>query len=192
MSIKPEAPILQFSDQQGWSKWLEENHAHSAGVWLKYAKKGSGIKTVVYAEALEEALCYGWIDGQVARLDQSFYLQRFTPRRPRSKWSQINRGHAERLIAQKRMKPAGLAQVKAAKQDGRWEAAYEPQSRATVPDDLQQALDQNPSAKAFFETLRGSNRYAILFRIQDAKRPETRARRIAQYVEMLAEHRTLH
>jgi uncharacterized protein YdeI (YjbR/CyaY-like superfamily) len=192
MSAKPELPVLEFDTQKGWSVWLELNHAEAQGVWLKFAKKASGISTITYAEALEEALCYGWIDGQAAGHDELFYLQRFTPRRPRSKWSLINREKAERLIAEGRMKPAGLQQVDDARADGRWEAAYPPPSAATVPDDLQNALDQNPEARAFFETLTSQNRYAILYRIRDAKRRETRARRIAEYVAMLAEGRTLH
>ncbi len=185
-------PILQFPTQEAWALWLDQNHTRNEGVWLKFAKKASPFTTVGFSEALEEALCYGWIDGQVARHDEHFFLHRFTPRRPRSNWSQINRENVERLIAAKRMRPTGLEQVKAAKEDGRWDAAYAPQSKATVPDDLQQALEENPKAKAFFETLRGANRYAILYRVREAKRPETRAKRIAQYVGMLAEHRTLH
>jgi uncharacterized protein YdeI (YjbR/CyaY-like superfamily) len=192
MTGKSELPIVEFSSHLEWAEWLEQNHGQASGVWLKFAKKGSDATTVTYAEAVEEALCYGWIDGQAARHDERYYLQRFTPRRSRSRWSQINCRRAERLIAQKRMKPAGLAQVKAAKDDGRWEAAYAPPSAAEVPEDLQQALDQNPDAKAFFKTLNRANRYAILYRVQDAKRPETRERRIAQFVAMLAEHRTLH
>jgi uncharacterized protein YdeI (YjbR/CyaY-like superfamily) len=192
MTSKPELPVLEFSSQQQWADWLEQNHAQAQGVWVKFAKKGSGARTVTYAEAVEEALCYGWIDGQAARHDDSYYLQRFTPRRARSRWSQINCGRAERLIAQKRMKAAGLAQVEAARDDGRWEAAYAPPSAATTPEDLQRALDENREAKAFFETLNAANRYAIIYRLNDAKRPETRARRLAEYVAMLAEHRTLH
>ena len=189
---KPEPPILQFADQAAWAKWLKQNHADSQGVRLKLAKKGSGVTTVTYGEALEEALCYGWIDGQVGRYDETFYLQRFTPRTKRSKWSANNREKVKRLIAEGRMKPAGLEAVESAQADGRWDAAYPRQSEAVVPDDLQQALDQNPKAKAFFETLTSQNRYAILFRLHDAKRPQTRAKRIADYVAMLAEHRTFH
>jgi uncharacterized protein YdeI (YjbR/CyaY-like superfamily) len=192
MAIKADLPVLELDSQAAWSAWLEKNHADSQGVWLKFAKKGSGVATVTYAEAVEEALCYGWIDGQAAGHDETFYLQRFTPRRRRSKWSLINRNKAERLIAEGRMKPAGLAQVEAAKGDGRWDAAYPSPSAATVPDDLQAALDQNPKAKAFFEALTGQNRYAVLYRIRDAKRPETRAKRIAEYVAMLAQGRTFH
>lgn len=192
MSTKADLPILQFDDQVAWAGWLEHNHAETSGVWLKLAKRGSAVKTVTYGEALEEALCYGWIDGQVSRHDESFYLQRFTPRRPRSKWSANNRDKVERLIAEGRMRPAGLEAIEAAKSDGRWDAAYPAQSNATIPDDLQKALDDNPDAKAFFETLTGQNRYAFLFRLHGVKRPETRAKRIATYMAMLSEHRTFH
>ena len=192
MTTKSELPIVEFRTQLEWARWLELNHAQASGAWLKLAKKGSGATTVTYDEAVEEALCYGWIDGQVARHDERYYRQRFTPRRPRSRWSQTNCGRAERLIAEERMKPAGLAQVEAARADGRWEAAYPPPSSAKVPEDLQRALDENPKAKAFFETLNGANRYAIVYRVHDAKRPETRARRIDEFVAMLAQHRTLH
>jgi uncharacterized protein YdeI (YjbR/CyaY-like superfamily) len=192
VAAKPELPILQFKDQTAWAEWLERNHADSDGVRLKLAKKDSGVTTVTYGEAVEEGLCYGWIDGQVSRYDEAFYLQRFTPRRSRSKWSANNCEKVERLIAEGRMKPAGLGAVESAKADGRWDAAYPPQTAATVPDDLQRALDQNPTAEAFFETLTSANRYAILFRVHDAKRPATRAKRIADCVAMLAEHRTFH
>jgi len=186
MESKQGLPIVQLASAQEWEAWLEEQHETAKGLWLKIAKKAAGIETVSYPEALEVALCYGWIDGQKGSYDKRFWLQRFTPRGPRSKWSQINRDKVEELIAQGRMKPAGLATVEQARADGRWDAAYEPQSRATVPDDLQHALDENPQAKAFFETLNGVNRYAILYRIRDAKRPETRARNIEKFVAMLA------
>jgi len=192
MPTAPELPTLLCEDESAWEAWLENNHANSDGVWLKFAKKGSPTPSVTHAQALEHALRYGWIDGQVKSFDAHFFLQRFTPRREQSRWSQINRQSAERLIEQERMRPAGQAQVDAARADGRWDRAYPPQSQATVPEDLQRALDANPEAKAFFETLRGANRYAILYRINDAKRPQTRARRIAQYVQMCAERRTLH
>jgi uncharacterized protein YdeI (YjbR/CyaY-like superfamily) len=189
---KDELPTLQFEDAAAWQRWLREHGESSEGVWLKIAKKASGKRTVSQAGALEVALCFGWIDGQVARFDESFYLQRFTRRGPRSRWSQINRENVKELIAKGRMQPAGVRQVEAAKADGRWEAAYEPQSRATVPEDLQRALDEHPKAKAFFETLRGSNRYAFIYRVNDAKRPETRARRIEKFVAMLAEGKTFY
>src|SRR5947209_7634588 len=159
MSASEELPIVQVADQREWGRWLEQNHATVGAIWLKLAKKGSPTPTVSYAEAIEEALCYGWIDGQVRALDEHFYLQRFTPRRARGKWSQINREKATRLIAEGRMRPSGLAQIEAAKADGRWDAAYPAQSDATVPDDFQRALDQNAEAKRFFETLTGSARY---------------------------------
>ncbi len=187
-----ELPILTFADRAAWVKWLHEQSASSPGLWLKIAKKASGIPTVTHPEALEEALCHGWIDGQRAPHDDSYYRMRFTPRRARSKWSRINRETATRLIEQGRMTPAGLAQVQAAKQDGRWDAAYEPQSSATVPEDFQRALDENPAANEFFQTLSGTRRYSFLYRIADAKRPETRARRITEFVAMLAEGRTHH
>jgi uncharacterized protein YdeI (YjbR/CyaY-like superfamily) len=189
---KSDHPIVELPNQAAWGEWLEANHVDADGVWLKFAKKGTGVTTVTYSEAVEEALCYGWIDGQAAGHDETYYLQRFTPRRRRSKWSRINREKATRLIGARRMKPAGLAQVESAKADGRWDAAYESPSTATVPEDLKAAMDQNPKAKAFFESLSSQNRYAILYRIQDAKRPETRAKRIAQFVQMLSEHKTLH
>jgi uncharacterized protein YdeI (YjbR/CyaY-like superfamily) len=184
-------PIVQLPDPVAWERWLQEYHATVAGVWLKFAKKGTGVRTVVYAEALEAALCFGWIDGQVARYDEIYYLQRFTPRTKRSKWSQINVEHATRLIEAGRMCPAGLAQVQAAQADGRWEQAYEPQSQATVPDDFQAALDAHPGAAAFFTTLTGSTRYAFLYRLHHVKRPENRAKRIADYIERLSAGKTL-
>jgi uncharacterized protein YdeI (YjbR/CyaY-like superfamily) len=192
MSEKQALPVLSFAAVLEWEEWLGEHHDTSGGLWLKIAKKGSGITTISYAEALDGALCFGWIDGQKAAFDERFWLQRFTPRGPRSKWSRINRDRAEQLAQEGRMKPAGLAQVERARADGRWESAYEGQWRATVPEDLQRALDLNPRARAFFETLDNGNRYAILYRVQDAKRPETRARRIAQYIAMLAEQRKIH
>ncbi len=185
-------PVLAFPDQAAWRTWLEGHHETSQGVWLKIAKKSAAEASVSYPEALDEALSLGWIDGQKAALDDGHWLQRFTPRTARSKWSQVNTEKATRLIAAGRMRPAGLAAVEAAKADGRWAAAYEPQSRATVPEDLQRALDENPAAAKFFATLKGPNRYAVLYRIREAKRPETRAARIAKFVEMLAEGRTLH
>ena len=171
--------------------WLEEHGESSEGIWLKFAKKGSGIPSVVYADAVEVALCHGWIDGQARRLDEQHYLQRFTPRRPRSKWSRINREKAERLIAESRMRPAGLREIERAREDGRWDDAYDSPTTATVPDDFQQALDADPGAREFFESLGSTKRYSFLYRIADAKRPETRARRIAEYVELLRDHKTL-
>jgi uncharacterized protein YdeI (YjbR/CyaY-like superfamily) len=185
-------PTLPFPSSAAWELWLEEHHAEAPGVWLKIAKKASGIATVTYEDAVEVALCFGWIDGQMRRFDERFYVQRFTPRRRQSRWSKINCEKAGALIEAGRMRPAGLVQIEAAQADGRWEAAYESASNATVPPDLQAALDANPAAAAFFATLSGANRYAILYRVGDAKRPETRARRIAQFIEMLARGETLH
>lgn len=182
---------MQVPDQEGWRQWLEANHRDAPGAWLKFAKKGSLTPTVTYAEAIEEALCYGWIDGQVRRHDDDFYLQRFTQRRPRSKWSQINREKATRLIAAGRMRPGGRAQVEAAQADGRWEAAYPAQSNATVPADFQRELDRNPQAGAFFATLKGQARYAFLYRLHNVTKPEARAKRIADYIELLSSGRTL-
>jgi uncharacterized protein YdeI (YjbR/CyaY-like superfamily) len=185
-------PILELADAEAWEAWLDRNHADARGAWLKIAKKSSPAKTVTYPEVLDVALCFGWIDGQRAPLDGEFFLQRFTPRGRRSRWSQINRQRAQALSAAGRMRPAGLAQVEAAKTDGRWEAAYAPQSSAAVPADLQRALDRRPRAKAFFETLSGARRYAFIYRIGEARRPETRARRIEKFVEMLDEGRTFY
>jgi uncharacterized protein YdeI (YjbR/CyaY-like superfamily) len=189
---KPELPIIPLASRDEWGAWLEEHHATSDGLWLKIAKKGSGLETVSYAEALEVALCYGWIDGQKAPFDDRYWLQRFTPRRARSKWSKVNRQKATELIESGEMKPAGLREVERAKADGRWDAAYDAQSTATVPDDLRRELEKDEVAREFFETLNSANRYAILYQIQDAKRPETRARRIEKYVAMLSEQKKLY
>jgi uncharacterized protein YdeI (YjbR/CyaY-like superfamily) len=185
-------PVLGFGDQAGWESWLDEHHALSAGVWLKIAKKGSGARSVSYAEALEVAICFGWIDGQKDRLDDGHWLQRFTPRKPGGKWSRINTGRAAELIKSGRMRPRGQREVDSAQADGRWEAAYEGQRAITVPADLQRELAGNDAAREFFATLSSVNRYAILYRIGSVKRPETRARKIARYVAMLAEHKTIH
>ncbi|MGB2712231.1 MAG: YdeI/OmpD-associated family protein [Conexibacter sp.] len=188
-----ELPILPFASAAALEAWLDAEHERAPGLWLQIAKKGSGVPSVTYEEAIEVALCFGWIDGQMRGMDERFYLQRFTPRRPRSVWSQLNVGKAQALIAAGRMRPAGLAQIEAAKADGRWEAAYAGQRTATVPDDLQAALDANPAAAAAFAALDGANRYAILHRIQlPAKRPGTRAQRIERYLAMLARGERLH
>jgi uncharacterized protein YdeI (YjbR/CyaY-like superfamily) len=186
---KPHLSTLPFPTPRAWESWLKKNHATAPGVWLKFAKKSSGIPTVVYKDALDVALCYGWIDGLVRTLDADYYVQRFTPRRPRSKWSQINCNKADALIAAGKMQPAGLRHIQAAKSDGRWESAYGSPKTITVPADFKKALAANPAAKTFFATLTGRNHYAILYRLYDAKRPETRARRIAQYIKMLNEQR---
>lgn len=178
-------PILSFASPEAWEAWLEREHATSDGVWLKFAKKRSGVASVLYAEAVDVGLCYGWIDSQALSLDERFYLQRFTPRRARSKWSRVNRDKVEELTRQGRMKPPGLAQVELAKEDGRWEAAYSSPANVTVPDDLQNALDANPGAAEFFATLNKSNRFAIVYQLQDARKPETRARRLEKFVAML-------
>jgi uncharacterized protein YdeI (YjbR/CyaY-like superfamily) len=187
-----ELPVKSFASQEEWESWLDANHTSAKGVWVKIAKKATGIPTVTHAEALESALCHGWIDGQRRALDDRFFLQKFTPRGPRSSWSRVNRDKALALIAEGRMRPAGLAEVERAQADGRWDTAYEPQSTAAVPADLQRELDANPRARSFFATLDSRNRYAILYRLQDAKKPDTRERRLAQYVAMLAEHRKLY
>jgi uncharacterized protein YdeI (YjbR/CyaY-like superfamily) len=184
-STNTDIPILPFESQKDWAAWLVKNHATSSGVWLKLARKASGIKSVSYDEALESALCYGWIDGQRKSHDETSFLQKFTPRGPRSIWSKINTEKAQRLIESGKMKPAGLKAVESAKEDGRWDAAYASQSKAVAPDDLQIALDRNAKAKAFFATLDSRNRYAILHRIHTAKKAETRAKRIEQFVSML-------
>jgi uncharacterized protein YdeI (YjbR/CyaY-like superfamily) len=178
-------PTIAFSSEAEWEEWLERNHAESPGVWVKMAKKGSGIDSVRYPGVLETALCFGWIDGRREALDATCFLQRFTPRRSRSRWSRINREKAERLMRDGRMRPAGVVEVQRARADGRWEAAYAGQKTSTVPDDLQRELDARPQAKAFFAELSSQNRYAILYRLQEAKKPETRARRLAKFVAML-------
>jgi uncharacterized protein YdeI (YjbR/CyaY-like superfamily) len=177
--------VQSFTNQKAWVAWLDKNHATSTGIWLKLAKKMSGIQSVTYDEAIEVALCYGWIDGQRRSYNESSYLQKFTPRVSRSIWSKINTEKALQLIQSGRMKPAGLKAVESAKQDGRWDAAYAPQSKAAVPEDLQVELDRNKKAKAFFATLDSRNRYAILHRIHNAKKAETRVRRIEQFIRML-------
>ena len=189
---RDELPVMPFSSPGTWETWLEANHEVAPGVWLQIAKKASGIPSVTYSEALDVALCYGWIDGQKAGYDDDYFLQRFTPRRARSKWSKINVDRVGELVKAGRMRPAGTTQVEAAKSDGRWEAAYGGSATITVPDDLQAALDANPAARDFFATINRTNRYAVLYRVHDAKRPETRAKRIATIVQMLAEGRTYH
>jgi len=181
-----------FASAAEWEAWLREHHAAAPGVWIRFAKRGSGVPTVTYLEALHAALCFGWIDGQARGIDDAAYVQRFTPRRTRSIWSKRNRDFATALIESGRMQPAGLREVERAKADGRWDAAYDAPSTATVPEDLQAALDASPAAAEFFATLSGQNRYAILHRVQTAKKPETRARRIAKFVTMLEAGETLY
>jgi uncharacterized protein YdeI (YjbR/CyaY-like superfamily) len=185
-------PILPFETQQDWEAWLKANHADSKGVWLKIAKKEARTSSVSYAEALESALCYGWIDGQKAAFDEQYWLQKFSPRTAKSIWSKVNCAKAEALITEGRMQTAGLRQVEMAKADGRWERAYESQSKIAIPDDFQSALDKNPQAKEFFNTLDSANRYAFLFRIHAVKKPETRAAKIQKFVEMLSQQQKLH
>jgi uncharacterized protein YdeI (YjbR/CyaY-like superfamily) len=185
-------PVRLFAARSDLEAWLEDNHGGSPGFWLKIAKKGSGVESVNYAEALELALCFGWIDSQKRGLDESFFLQRFTPRRPRGKWSRINRANAERLIAAGEMRSAGLAEVTAAKVDGRWDAAYTGQRAATVPDDLRQELDRSTAAREFFDSLDAANRYAILYRLREAKKPETRERRLRKFIAMLERGERIH
>ena len=191
--MKPtDLPILPFENKKKWADWLARQHAKSTGVWLKLAKKSSGIGSVMYEEALDVALCYGWIDGQKGSFDEQYWLQKFTPRGPKSIWSKINTEKAEKLIAAGEMKPAGLKAIEAAKNDGRWAAAYASQKNISIPEDFQAALDKNKKAKAFFATLKSAERYSFLFRIQTAKKAETRAKRIQQFVEMLERNEKIH
>ena len=185
-------PTRAFATQRAWASWLAKNHERSDGLWVKIAKKGSGIASVTDAEALETALRYGWINGQRLRFDADFFLQHYTRRRPKSPWSKINRAKATELVERGEMEPAGLREIERAKADGRWDAAYEGQRNATVPDDLRRALARNRRARDFFATLDSRNRYAILYRMESAKRPETRARRLEQFVAMLERHETIH
>jgi uncharacterized protein YdeI (YjbR/CyaY-like superfamily) len=185
-------PTIAFESPAELEAWLEANHCSDRGLWIKFAKKASGIPSVTYAEALEIALSYGWIDGTRRRFDERWFVQRFTPRRARSKWSKINREKAERLIAEGRMRPAGLSEVERARADGRWDAAYDSPGNIQVPDDLRRELDSDPAAREFFESLDSTNRYAILYRLHDAKRADTRERRLRQFVAMLKERRKIH
>ncbi len=185
-------PILLFASPAELEVWLDDNHADSQGVWLKIAKKDSGVESVTYAEALELALCFGWIDSQKRGFDEKHFLQRFTPRRPRGKWSQINREKAEGLIAAGEMRAAGMAEVEAARADGRWDAAYAGQRTAEVPSDLQLELDGNKAAREFFASLDSANRYAIIYRLEEAKKPETRARRLRKFTGMLERGEKIH
>jgi uncharacterized protein YdeI (YjbR/CyaY-like superfamily) len=185
-------PVMTFESTDAWDAWLAAHHADSPGLWLKIAKKGAAGTTISYSDALDVALCHGWIDGQKGRHDDEYWLQRFTPRKPGGRWSKINTERAAALIESGRMRPAGLSEVERAQADGRWEQAYESQSRIAVPEALARALAANERASAFFATLDSANRYAILYRISAAKRPETRAKRIDTYVAMLSEHKKLH
>jgi uncharacterized protein YdeI (YjbR/CyaY-like superfamily) len=191
MAVEPSELIV--SDAAVWRAWLGKNHADPAGVWLVLAKKGTKEPTnLTYDQALEEALCHGWIDGQARRRDETTYRQRFTPRRRRSSWSKRNTGHAERLLAEGRMHPAGVAEMERAKADGRWDAAYAGPAEIEVPPDFAEALAGEPNAQAMFEGLTSQNRYAVLYRITTAKRADTRARRIEEFVAMLGRGETIY
>lgn len=182
---REDKPIVEFRRQSEWAAWLRRNHEQSSGVWMTFAKKDSGLQLITRSDALDTALCHGWIDGQAKSAEGGKWLLKFTPRSKRSIWSKLNCARAEALLAADRMQPAGLAEIERAKADGRWDAAYEPSSTITVPDDLQSVLDRHPRAAEFFAQLNRQNRYAILFRIHQARRPETRARKIADFVAML-------
>jgi uncharacterized protein YdeI (YjbR/CyaY-like superfamily) len=187
-----ELPIIAFAGAADFETWLAAEHAVAPGLWLKIAKKATGIDTVSYAEALDVALCYGWIDGQKASFDESYFLQRFTPRRARSKWSKINTDKVAALIAAGRMRPAGQREIDAAQADGRWEVAYHGQRANAVPPELQAALDADPVAAAAYAALNSANRYAMAYRVGEAKKPETKARRVAEYIAMLHDGRRIH
>lgn len=185
-------PVRLFATQAEWAVWLDKNHRGSQGLWLRLAKKGAGLRSVTYAEALEIALCYGWIDGQKRGENEQAWLQRFIPRSAKSIWSKINREKADALIACGRMKPAGLEAVERARNAGTWDAAYDSPKTARVPEDFEAVLDTSPRAREFFQTLDGANRYALLFRIQTVKKAETRARKIREFVEMLERKERIH
>lgn len=188
----PEQAIIAFASAAKFRQWLAKHHATHPGIWMQIAKKASGIASITYAEALDEALCFGWIDGQKKSFDETSWLQKFTKRAPRSPWSKINTGHIERLTREGRMQPAGQAAVDVAKADGRWANAYDSSRSAVVPADFLAALDNHKKARAFFDTLNKSNRYAIIYRLNDAKKPGTRQRRLEQFVEMMKKGEKLH
>jgi len=192
MTEKDQLPILAFASAKDWESWLEEEHTKSKGIWLKFAKTGTGIPTVSKAEAIEGALCYGWIDGQLDKFDEKHWLIRFTPRKPKSRWSEINTKSATELMARGRIKPAGQAEIDKAKADGRWEAAYAGQASIDVPQDLKEALSKQPKAEEFFKELDSRNRYAILYRLHNTRRPDARSARLATYVDMLARGETIY
>jgi uncharacterized protein YdeI (YjbR/CyaY-like superfamily) len=192
MPKSTDLPTLPFASKEKWANWLARQHEKSPGLWLKIAKKGTSIVSITYEEALDVALCYGWIDGQKGSFDDQYWLQKFTPRGTRSIWSQINKEKSERLIASGEMKPSGFEAIEAAKQNGRWSNAYAGQKTISIPDDFQVKLEKSPKAKAFFATLNSVNRYAILFRIHNAKKAETRRKRIEQFIEMLEKGQKLH
>jgi uncharacterized protein YdeI (YjbR/CyaY-like superfamily) len=187
-----ELPELLLKDAAAWRTWLAKHHADHAGVWLVLHKKGGRTTTLTYSEALDEALCFGWIDGQIARRDDESYRQRFTPRRPKSPWSARNTGHVTRLIDAGRMQPAGTAAVEAARADGRWQAAYQGQATMPTPPDLKEALEAHPAAAAMFETLNAADRYAIVYRLNAVKQLKTRERKLAEYIDMLSRGESVH
>lgn len=189
---KENLPIIAFQITSDWEKWLTENHTQPAGIWLRIFKKDLNEPSITYAEALDEALCYGWIDGQRNKYDAESYLQKFTPRRKRSIWSKINTQHVERLAKAGKMKPAGLAEIEAAKADGRWQQAYDSPRSMIVPEDFLRELEKNPKAKTFFETLNKTNVYSIAFRLQTAKRAETRGKRMTAILDMLSKGEKFH
>ena len=191
-ATKKELPVRRFASRDAWHEWLAANHERSQGVWIEFARKDSGLSSVTYAEAVEVALCHGWIDSRSQSVDEQRYRQRFTPRRPRSRWSRINCASVERLLAEGRLAPAGIREMEAAKRDGRWDAAYASPRAMVVPPDLEARLKKSPKARRAFEKLDGRNRYAILYRLHDAKRPETRERRLEQFIAMLEAGRTIH
>jgi uncharacterized protein YdeI (YjbR/CyaY-like superfamily) len=192
MKEKTDLAMITFASQAAFEKWLAKNHEKSPGIWLQIAKKNSGTKSVSYAEALDVALCFGWIDGQKDSYDDVHFLQRFTPRRSKSKWSKINCGKVTALIEAQRMRPAGLKEIEAAKQDGRWDAAYASQKTSTVPDDFARALKKNKSAATFFDAIDSANRYAVLYRLHATSKPELRAAKIEKLVAMLEAGQTFH
>jgi uncharacterized protein YdeI (YjbR/CyaY-like superfamily) len=189
---KGELPIILFADQAKFSVWLARQAPDSKGLWVRLAKAGAPLPSLTKQQAIDAALCHGWIDGQLDKYDALYWLIRFMPRKPRSKWSQVNCRRAEQLIAEQQMQPAGLAEIASAKADDRWDAAYAPASSAIIPPDLKAALDDDPAAAKFFTTLTGANRYAVLYRITTVKRADTRARKVAEYVAMLARAETIH
>lgn len=189
--IKDGLPVILFETQESWGNWLEKNESAS-GIWVQIAKKGSGINSINYKEILEVALCFGWIDGVSNKFDEKTWVQRFTPRKPNSKWSKINKIKAEELISAGKMRPSGMAAIEIAKQKGIWESAYDSQKNATIPADLQIELDKNPDAAEFFKSLESVNRYAILYRLQTTRNPEIRTKKLAQFVEMLKRKEKIH
>ena len=192
MEVLKDLSVLLFKDRSTWHNWLEENHKQTQGIWLKLAKKSSGKQSVSYDEALEEALCYGWIDGQKQAYDNEYWLQKFTPRGSKSIWSKVNVTKAEVLIKSGKMQSSGLVAVESAKEDGRWDAAYDSPSASEIPEDFQAALDKNPKAKQFFETLNKTNIYGFCWRVSTAKKPETRKARIEKFIDMLNRGEKLH